>query len=61
MKVENTIGLNKNYLFIFLFIMFLYYLMTYSSRQIISYPSVLMVTQDSLCINPEGWPIPCPE
>ena len=58
--MENTINLRKNIIIAFIFCVTMYFIMSGIFYRPSFSPMVLKITQDSLCINPEGWPIPCP-
>lgn len=59
--MENTINLRKNLIIVFVIGTILYLMMWGMFYRPIQYPIVLKSTQDSLCVTPQGWPIPCDE
>ena len=58
--MENTLNLKKNIVMIFVTCIMLYILMWGMFYRPSSSPIILKTTQDSLCVTPQGWPIPCP-
>lgn len=57
--MENTLNLRKNIITIFIACIVLYIIMWSMFYQPSLSPVILKTTQDSLCLTPEGWPIPC--
>jgi hypothetical protein len=58
--MENTLILRKNIITIFVVCVILYFIMSGIFYKPSFSPVMLKTTQDSLCLTPEGWPIPCP-
>jgi len=60
--MENIINTKKIVSMIFImFFLYFYYVMSIPNFNKLSIPIILQTTQDSSCISPQGWPIPCPE
>jgi hypothetical protein len=59
--MEKIVKLKENIVMAFIVSIILYFLIFGINYRPISLPVILQTTQDSLCLTPEGWPIPCNE
>jgi hypothetical protein len=59
--MEKIINFKENIVITFIVFVILYFLILGIFYRPSTYPVILKVTQDSLCLTPQGWPMPCPE